>query len=96
MVYAPIRVEHLRGGTPVQVYYQPGNPTWSTTADGLHIQLWWELMPAVGLLAFFLAFTPPCAVMSMRYWRQRSKVPDALPGSSLAPDARNLAKAGNG
>jgi hypothetical protein len=69
LVYPPDRVEHLQAGVNVTVYYQAGNPERSTTADGLHIRVWWELVPESLFLVLLLVATPACVVMSLRYWR---------------------------
>jgi len=69
LAYPPVRVAHLQPGTQVDVYYKPDKPERSTTADGLYIRLWLELVPQAGFLAFFLMLTSTCAVVSLRRWR---------------------------
>jgi hypothetical protein len=45
LVQPAIRIEHLKRGVPVEVYYKVDNPNRSTTADELHMRLWWVLIP---------------------------------------------------
>jgi hypothetical protein len=61
LTYPAIRMEHLKRGAPVKVYYKADNPDRSTTADGLHMRLWWGLIPGsvmailwFGLLGVFI------------------------------------------
>lgn len=61
LVYPAIRMAHLKRGVPVSVYYKADNPDRSTTSDGLHMRLWWGLIPGsimaifwFGLLGIFI------------------------------------------
>jgi len=53
LVYPAIRMQHLKRGVPVEVYYKAGNPDRSTTADDLHMRLWWALVPGSVMALFW-------------------------------------------
>jgi hypothetical protein len=50
-----VRMEHLKWGSKVQVYYKPSDPARNTTADDLYMRMWWGLAPASALAVFWFS-----------------------------------------
>jgi Protein of unknown function (DUF3592) len=72
-----VQVEHLKRGSKVQVYYKLSDPARNTTADDLHMRLWWGLVPASALAVFWFSLQAIFILQAFRRLHQNEiKVAD--------------------